>query len=420
METAEKTAPEKREPETQKSSQAPPTPQEEGEPILLEPDVDFIQTLQELGSESHKKCFQCATCSAACPISSEIKPFPRKEMAWAAWGMKEQLIGDPDIWVCHYCGDCSTLCPRGANPGELMMALRRCAITRYDWTGLSRRLYSSIWWEIGALLAVALVVVGLFAASGAFSAERMISTHVAERTFIPWRWVHYGDWTLAGLLTFCLFVNSFRMSRIVLRGQKIPPSVFLSELKVFLIHSITQKNWRSCNEPTPWLKHFILFTGYVTMFVLVMFFLPFLEVDTSRFTWVSLLGYYATVVILYYTGNAMLGRLKKREQMYKFSHHSDWTFLIMLFLTALTGILLHIFRLMDFPFLTNVMYVVHLAIAVPMLAIEVPFMKWAHVVYRPLALYLKAVKDKVRETESLALPARGSEGPASVGHSLAT
>jgi hypothetical protein len=41
---------------------------------------------------------------------------------------------------------------------------------------------------------------------------------------------------------------------------------------------------------------------------------------------------------------------------------------------------------------TYVMYTVHMAIAVPMLAVEVPFGKWAHLLYRPLAIYVAAVR----------------------------
>jgi hypothetical protein len=48
------------------------------------------------------------------------------------------------------------------------------------------------------------------------------------------------------------------------------------------------------------------------------------------------------------------------------------------------------------------MYVIHLAVAVPMLVLEVPFMKWAHLMYRPLALYLKAVKESASAMEARA------------------
>jgi nitrate reductase gamma subunit len=130
-----------------------------------------------------------------------------------------------------------------------------------------------------------------------------------------------------------------------------------------------------------------------------MFFLEALQVDTSRFTWVSILGYFIAFTLLYVSGDAMISRLRKREPLHKSSHDSDWMFLILLFLTALTGILMHFFRLMDWPLSTYYTYVIHLAVAVPMLVLEVPFMKWAHLMYRPLALYLKAVKESASAIE---------------------
>ena len=132
------------------------------------------------------------------------------------------------------------------------------------------------------------------------------------QTFIPVLLVHHGDWVMAAFLTFFLATNSLRMVWFVLDGQKVPWPVFISEFKVLLVQAATQKNWRQCDQSTRWLKHFILVTGYVIMFTLVMFFLPLLQVDTSRFTWVSLLGYYATFAIVYYSGDALWSRLRKR------------------------------------------------------------------------------------------------------------
>ena len=98
---------------------------------LVEPDVGFIKEIEEYGGGSLKKCFQCATCSVACPISPDTKPFPRKEMIAASWGLKDKLVGNGDIWLCHNCGDCSTLCPRGAKPGDVLSAVRAYAVSEY-------------------------------------------------------------------------------------------------------------------------------------------------------------------------------------------------------------------------------------------------------------------------------------------------
>ena len=88
------------------------------------PDLEFIQSLQATGGDTLKKCYQCASCSVACPLSSDQNPFPRKEMLWAQWGMKENLLADPDVFLCHQCGDCTEICPRGAKPAETLGAIR--------------------------------------------------------------------------------------------------------------------------------------------------------------------------------------------------------------------------------------------------------------------------------------------------------
>jgi quinone-modifying oxidoreductase, subunit QmoC len=92
-----------------------------------------------------------------------------------------------------------------------------------------------------------------------------------------------------------------------------------------------------------------------------------------------------------------MGRIRKSKVPYRNSHSTDWMFLILLQLTTLTGILVHFFIWLDWPLPTYVIYVVHLMVAVPMLVLEVPFAKWAHLAYRPLVLYLMKVKEAYRQ-----------------------
>ena len=93
--------------------------------------MGFIKEVAALGGGDLKKCYQCATCSVVCPISPDTKPFPRKEMIAASWGLKDKLVGNADIWLCHNCGDCSTRCPRGAKPGDVLSAIRAYAVSEY-------------------------------------------------------------------------------------------------------------------------------------------------------------------------------------------------------------------------------------------------------------------------------------------------
>lgn len=368
------------------------------QPELAEPDPDFIHEIAEFGAETHHSCYQCATCSAKCSISPDKNPFPRKEMLWLKWGLKQKLIRDSDVWTCYYCGDCSTGCPREADPGETMMALRRYLTSCYDWTGISRLLYTSRVREIAAVLLVALVVVALFWMDGAFAPERMLTDHVSVETFISVHKVHVADWIMAAILSFFLLTNTFRMWRMTMDGVKAPPSVYIAKAMTFVVHMMTQKKWGECadkNTRSHWLKHAFLVPAYAAMFAIVMFFLEHLQVDGSEFTWMSYPGYAITFILLFVSGDAMIGRLRKKDPIHSRSHDSDWMFLILLFMTALTGLMMNIMRLMDLAPATYYMYVIHLAIVAPLLVLEVPFMKWAHLMYRPLALYLREVKEAV-------------------------
>jgi hypothetical protein len=152
-----------------------------------------------------------------------------------------------------------------------------------------------------------------------------------------------------------------------------------------------------------WLSHLLLVSGYVIMLVMVVFFLPWFQTDriypvTHPQRW---LGYYATIVLLLGGAYGLWSRIKKSGQLHQFSHPSDWVFPALLVLVASTGILIHIFRYAGAPQLTYITYVVHLAFAAPMLILEVPFGKWSHLYYRPLAVYFDKVKERASQARRL-------------------
>jgi len=365
-----------------------------------------------LGGGTFSKCFNCGNCTAVCALAKDSAIFPRKTIRCLQLGLSDRLLESPEPWLCYYCGTCSDTCPREAEPGELMMAARRWLTTRYDFTGLSERLYRSELWEIGSLAAIALVVLGFFLVPGLFgvtfgfqAVQGPALEHVRLDLFARKEWIHIGDLVLAGLLFALLGTNTLRMARFIRRGEpdlKIPLSIWIAKLRDFGVHAATQKRWLDCDNDTRllWLKHFLLVTGYATMLLLVVVFLPWFQRDGADFHFTALFGYYGTVMLLAVTLLAIRGRLKKNVQLHKHSHVTDWMFLVLLFLTALSGIVLHAFRLLDWPWPTYVTYVVHLMIAVPMLIIEVPFGKWLHLGFRPMAQYLSAVIEAARAQQA--------------------
>jgi len=358
-------------------------------------DTALLEELKEYGDVNIEACFNCGNCTAICPLATDQTPFPRNQIRLVQLGLRERMVQSVDPWLCYYCGDCSKTCPRGAEPAEAQMAMRRWLTAQYDWTGLARRFYTSAVWEIGSILAVAVLIVLAFV----LFHGNIVTEQVELNTFAPVEVIHIGDWIMAGLLLFFLLSNVVRMYVFTMRkgiGVKIPFSLYLTEAWNLPYHFFTQKRWASCDEERPRIDHMILVGGYVLMLIIIVFFLKWFQTD-NIYPWYHpqrWLGYLATIALLYGAGRALWGRLKKNNAMHKFSHASDWIFPILLLVVTLTGISVHAFRYFGWPLATYYTYVVHMAFLVPMLVLEVPFGKWSHLAYRPLAIYFQEVKQK--------------------------
>lgn len=373
-------------------------------------DPTFVDELKKYGAIGVEQCFNCGNCTAVCPLSSDDYAFPRKMIRLIQVGQKEQMVQNLDPWLCYYCGECTTTCPREAEPAETMMAARRWQTAQYDWTGLAEKFYTSKAWEFGSMILLAILTVLAFV----FFSGPMVTDKVALTTFAPIHVVHTADWIMAITLLIFIGGNVLKMYNTVMRSgnqSSIPLSIYISEAWLLIYHALTQKQWDTCveedvekkemtQERVARITHLLLVSGYGLMFVMVMFFLSWFQTDEiypfyNPQRW---LGYYATIALLWGSGYALWGRgIKKEIQLHRFSHPSDWIFPVLLFATALTGILLHIFRYMGLPLMTYYTYIIHMAIIAPMLVLEVPFGKWAHLYYRPLAIYFQSVKTKAEE-----------------------
>lgn len=370
---------------------------------------DFKNELSKFGSKNDwSECFHCGNCTAICPLTEQNFLFPRKGIRIMQMGLKDKLATQVDPWLCYYCGECSETCPRDANPGELMMTLRRYLTSVYDWTGLSRKFYTSKWWEFGFILIFALLVILAFLVflplrpdaammvneSGGVMINNLVAGISADQ-FI--RIIEIGDWTMAFVVASLLIINILRMFyKVILSDStiKVPFSTYFTEFWRLIYNFATQAKFSKCDDKKYWVGHFLLMTGYSIMFALIVVVLPLFQTEEILpwYNWQRLLGYYATFGILFFLGSVAIGRITKKDTKLKFSHPSDWLFIVMLGLTTITGILIHIFRLNGMVGATYYMYVLHLAVLVPMIMVEVPFSKWSHLAYRPFAIYFSKLK----------------------------
>jgi hypothetical protein len=116
--------------------------------------------------------------------------------------------------------------------------------------------------------------------------------------------------------------------------------------------------------------------------------MPFLLFDP-----LSIVGIASTVALLFAAAVTINGRIKKERPVWKYSHPTDWMFILLLVSTVITGIFTGVFRSIGLPLATYLTYSLHLMVVAPFLILEVPFAKWSHLAYRPFALYFVRLKE---------------------------
>jgi len=313
-------------------------------------------------------------------------------------GLEQKIETTIEPWLCYYCGQCSEQCPREADPGETMMSLRRWLISRYDFTGIARIFFRSRLTEIIAIVIVALLTGGFLLYYG-FSGGS-IKIYDGEGAFLPSPFIHRFDLTVGSILLVFLLINAFRMWYFVMvRGTTFPVPWWLYIKQFYQLpwHFFTQKRYAECEKKhehpvfMPWLLHLGLMLGYVTMLVLVMVFIEKLQSGPEIVWQVHIFGYLASIGLIAGTVYFIRNRIRRNYVQYKKSHGTDWVFVVLLFIIVLTGILQHIFHRTGLMEMANYTYVVHLMSVVPWL-LRMPFSKWAHLIYRPLAMFFAEIR----------------------------
>lgn len=354
----------------------------------ITPDTDFIDHLTKSGGESLKKCFQCGSCSVVCSLSPQEKPFPRKEMLWAQWGLKDRLLRDPDVWLCHGCNDCSTYCPRGAKPGDVLSAIRRYTITQLATPRplakvFSQPIYLPLLLAIPAVfLIVLLASMGkLFIPEGEIVFSRFIPTVTAEVVGVAIAVIVLAV-TALRVYTFWTNIVKFQSPP---TSRKAPLGSFLSTLIAILKHS----SFRRCegNRGRYW-AHMAVFYGSLLL----------LAATGGRaiYTWIGREGQPVLTDPVKVAGNlgglllflgltVVIYRMLSGKYSTGVATYFDWFLVAPLYLATLSGFATEAARLAQAPAWAYSLYVVHLVFVFAVL-VYLPFSKLSHMFYRTLAM----------------------------------
>jgi len=339
----------------------------------------LIKDAEKFGVQEWNACYHCGNCTAVCPLTESNVLFPRKPIRLLQMGLKDKLAASPEPWMCYYCGDCSETCPRDANPGEIMMSLRRFLTSLYDWTGLSKLFFTSLPALLSAFVLVGLVVLGIGFTQNFEMESIMHIGHTFEMAAI---------FTVALVILLPGILRMFWFS-IIKAKTKVPLPAYITKLWQLVLHMFTQLKGLQCTGGTiRWGAHFLVVLGYITF----LFSTVFLNWFTTETPVIIYLGYVVSALVTLGSLFFLISRITKKKEVTKFSHISDWFFVIWLFLMGLTGFLVRLFWDVNLLSGNIWLYMVHIMVLAQWALIIVPFGKWTHFLYRPFALYFTELR----------------------------
>ena len=370
--------------------------------LPVQSDPTLLADIRRYGKFDPTGCYQCGSCTISCDLVSDFASFPRKSIRYALLGLRAPLLGDLEPWICHDCGDCSIVCPRQAEPRISMATLRRFLSGQYERTGMASKLLTSRAWYFGSLAFAAVLVVLLILCYHLWYVGLPFSglaTPLGMEHMFPI--MTYYTLTVMLFPLLLLLSRVHRVWRLTMGGQQppIPFSVYVVEAWTYVYQSVTHSLMRKCPERGRWLGHWILALGTVMMLTIKVFALRWFQTDNiyPLYHPQRWLGYLAAGFIFYGIGDILIGRVRAKKEIYKETRLEDMVFPILLLLTAFSGLAAHIFRYTGLAFATHCTYALHVIVATPMLVVEMPFGKAAHMMYRPLALYFQAVKERAAQ-----------------------
>jgi quinone-modifying oxidoreductase subunit QmoC len=299
--------------------------------------------------------------------------------------MKNRLIGNPDLWLCHECGDCTVTCPRGVQPSVILAALRQINYLEYSTPRfLTRWLNKPVYLPVIIAFPVLIILLILWLAGTLSIPEGPVD----YSKFFPHA-VLNGSFSALVLLVMILFLMGFSRFIRDIRGkmpsQGLRPvlSQLAGVLKEIMLHSkfsqCTTKRSRST-------AHLLIFYGFVILLAVTLVAI----INVICFEYPMALWHPAKIAgniggLMLITGVSIqfFQRIFQKKETGR-STFSDWSFLVFLFLLAMTGMLTEWARFGNWP-AAYFIYFIHLVL-VWMVVIYAPYTKFVHVLFRVAVL----------------------------------
>ncbi|MEW6115710.1 MAG: quinone-interacting membrane-bound oxidoreductase complex subunit QmoC [Nitrospirota bacterium] len=357
---------------------------------VIKPDLNFVKDIIASGGESLKKCYQCSTCTVVCNVTPDSKPFPRKEMMYAQWGLKDKLLSNPDVWLCHQCSDCTAYCPRGAKPGEVLGAIRKMTIRENSAPGFLATMVGDPKFLLVLLAVPVLIFLGIITKLGTISeVPRGEHGGIVYANFIPVPYVDAVFIAAASFAAISFALGIMKYWKAMSGGASIQGNL-VESIKATIGEILSHKRFEKCNVTRDRsVAHMLVFYAFVGLAITTTWAIVYLygfhwESPYPLYDPMKLLGNASALALL--TGIAMVtsNRLKNAEKAGKGSYF-DWLFIMVIFAIVLTGLGSELFRLADIPVLAYPTYFTHLVFVFFLFAYA-PFSKMAHMVYRTTAM----------------------------------
>ncbi len=365
----------------------------------IKPNLKFVKQIISAGGCSLKKCYQCATCAVVCKLSPDDKPFPRKEMINAQWGLKDKLVSDPDIWLCHQCSDCTAYCPRGAKPGEVIGAIRKLSIAHYAFPKFLAMMVGQIKYLPLLIAFPVLVLLAVLAATGHLNIPpgEIVFGHFLPHTHIDAIFIPVAMFATlvfaGGVIRFWKSLQTQCNGKCEKGGLIPSPSSIIPVILEILAHSRFNKCEVNKGRALAHIGVLYGFIGLAITTALAVFYLYILGQHSPypQLSPLKIIGNVSGIMLLIGITLMVINRFKVKVKA-SIGSYFDWLFIGVIYVVVLSGLLAEITRLANIAILAYPIYFIHL-VSVFFLFFYAPYSKLAHVVYRTIALvYAKQIQ----------------------------